>query len=100
MKYFYHVDDAIVRHDYKIITSKKKKEGDEKPKKIKTKPILAQKIFDAGILKDYSFEAIYTKLTRYEKNGFKREDIALTQAICKVLGVTKEELVFNRKQSL
>ena len=97
MKNFYHIDDAIVRHDYKIITSDKKEE--KKESNIRTKPVLAQKIFDSEILKDYSFEAIYTKLTRYEKHGFKREDILLTNAICEVLGISRDELVFNRKQS-
>jgi hypothetical protein len=80
------IDNAIIIHDVKQI----KKEPAEK--KIKTKRQLAKKLAKKKLYEG-SEVSIYTKLSRYEKDGFSTEDLELTSALLKVLEVTKEELI-------
>lgn len=82
----YNVDNCIILHDVKQI----KKEPPEK--KIKTKRQLSKQIFKKKLYEG-SEVSIYTKLSRYEKNGFRTEDKELTEAILKVLEVDKKDLI-------
>lgn len=89
-KYFLDVDNAIILHDVKQI----KKEPAEA--KIKTKNQLAKKLFKLKTLEG-SEVSIYTKLSRYEKEGFFSKDEALVSALLSVLEVEENELVKEMK---
>lgn len=80
------VDNCIIIHDVKQI----KKTPEEA--KIKTKRRLAKKLAKLKLVEGTDV-SIYTKLSRYEKEGFKTEDTELTTAILKVLEVEKSELI-------
>lgn len=88
MKQSYNLELAITLHDLKQI----KKEPPQK--KIKTKNRLAHLVFKTGIVEGTK-DSIYHKFVRYERDGFKREDEKLTEALIKVLGVSREELVIK-----
>jgi len=85
-KKYLNIDNCIIIHDVKQI----KKEPPQK--KIKTKRQLSKAIFRSKILSD-SESSIYTKLYRYEKEGFKSEDKPIIEAILTILEVEKEELI-------
>lgn len=87
-KRFLDIDNCIIIHDVKQI----KKEPAEA--KIKTKNKLARLLFKNKSLAGSKI-SIYTKLSRYEKEGFNTEDVELTTAILNVLEVSKDELVRN-----
>lgn len=83
---FLDIDNCIIINDVKQI---KKIPAEAK---IKTKRRLAKKLVK---LKLYSGTdvSIYTKLSRYEKEGFKNKDTELVEAILKVLEVDESELI-------
>lgn len=85
-KKFLDIDNCIIIHDVKQI----KKEPAQK--KIKTKNQLARQLFKLKLVEGSKI-SIYTKLSRYEKEGFKNEDTELTKALLEVLEVDKSELI-------
>lgn len=85
-RYFLDVDNCIILHDVKQI----KKEPPQK--KIKTKRQLAKLLVKKKLVEG-SEVSIYTKLSRYEKDGFLTEDKELTGALLKVLEVETSDLV-------
>lgn len=88
-KRFLNIDNCIIFHDLKQI----KKEPPES--KIKTKNKLAKKMFDLGLFEGTKI-SIYTRLSRYEKEGYYNEPTSFIEAILKILEVKKTELVKNK----
>lgn len=86
IKKFLDIDNCIIIHDVKQI----KKEPAEK--KIKTKRQLAKQLVKNKLYEGTEV-SIYTKLSRYEKDGFIAEDQELTKALLKTLEVDKDELI-------
>ena len=83
---FLDIDNCIIIHDVKQI----KKEPAEK--KIKTKRQLSKQLSKKKILSGSEI-AIYNRLYRAEKDGFKEEDKELIDVLLSILEVDKDELV-------
>ncbi len=83
---FLDIDNCIIIHDVKQI------QKSPAQAKTKTKRQLAKKLAKSKTVKGTEI-SIYTKLSRYEKEGFKTEDKELTLAILEKLEVSKEELI-------
>lgn len=49
----------------------------------------------AKVMKPEKANSIYSRLYRYQKDGFYTEDKKFTAKICTLLGVTNKELVIN-----
>ena len=80
------IDNCIMNHDLKQIKK------DPPGKKIKTKRKLSIQIVKDGKVEGTQ-SSIYTKLSRYEKNGFNKEDEKLIKAILCVLEVDRDDLI-------
>lgn len=80
------IDKCIMMHDLKQIKKEPAK------KKIKTKRQLSIQIVKNKLLEGTQI-SIYTKLSRYERDGFKNEDKELTKAILSILEVERSDLV-------
>ena len=84
-KKYLNIENCITLHDVKQI--QKEPAG----KKIKTINALTKLLIKKGLKR--SETAIYSKLQRYQDNGFTAEDVELTKALLKVLEVTKTDLI-------
>lgn len=68
-------------------------------KKTKTKRQLSKQIFKAKLMGDSTESSIYTKLWRFEKEGYTKEPTDLIDAILKVLIVSRADLIKDFKKS-
>ena len=85
------VDNAIIINDAKRI------QEEPAQKKTKTKRQLSKQILKMNLLPGLSESSIYTKLWRFEKEGYKKEPTELIDAILKVLNVSKADLVKTKE---
>lgn len=84
---FLDIDNCIILNDAKKI------QEEPAQKKTKTKRQLSKQIFKLKLMSDSTESSIYTKLWRFEREGFTTEPTDLITAILKVLDVKKEDLV-------
>jgi len=81
------IDNCIILNDVKKI----QEESD--CKKTKTKRQLSKQILKAKLMDDSTESSIYTKLWRFEKEGYTKEPTDLIDAILKILKVSRADLV-------
>ena len=81
------VDNAIIINDAKKI------QEEPAQKKTKTKRQLSKQIHKQNLMPGLSESSIYTKLWRFEKDGYKKEPTDLIDAVLKVLNVCRADLV-------
>ncbi|AGF91634.1 hypothetical protein Phi47:1_gp36 [Cellulophaga phage phi47:1] len=82
---FLNIDECILIHDLKQV----KKEPPMA--KIKTKNKLAIKLIKNGV--ELSKTALYSRLSRYEKDGYDEASDYIANEVLKILEVTNEELI-------
>ena len=87
MAKFLDVDNCIIINDAKRI------QQEPAQKKTKTKRQLAKQIDKLNLIPESSETSIYTKLWRYEKEGYSNEPTELIDAVLKVLMVSRADLV-------
>lgn len=90
-KKYLDIDNCIIINDSKRI------QLEPAEKKTKTKNQLAKKIFKEKLMKDSSESSIYTKLYRYEKEGYINEPTDLIEAVLKLLIVSRDDLIKERE---
>jgi hypothetical protein len=86
MKTFLDIDNCIILNDVKAIKEEPPK------KKIKTKRQLSKQILKKKLVEG-SESAIYTKLWRFEKDGYTKEPTDIIHAVLKILDVSRDDLV-------
>ena len=81
------IDNCIILNDVKRIK--------EEPaqRKTKTKRQLSKQILKLKLMPDSTESSIYTKLWRFEKEGYTKEPTDLIEAVLKVLNVSKDDLI-------
>lgn len=87
MKRYLKISDCI------ILSDSKKIKNDQQSETINTTRRLSQEMFKRGMMLGSSQPAIYTKLWRLEKFGFKWEPREVIDDVLKVLDVSKDELI-------
>lgn len=90
MEKYLNVDNCIILNDSKRITS------EPAEKKTKTKRQLSKQIHKKGLMPGSTESSIYTKLWRFEKEGFTKEPTELIDAVLKVLIVSRADLIKER----
>lgn len=89
MKYL-NIDNCIILSDVKKI------ENESTAKKTKTRRQLSKQIFKAKLMDDSSESSIYTKLYRFEREGYSKEPTDLINAVLKILNVSRVDLLKTR----
>ena len=93
MKKFLDIDNCIIINDAERI------QREPAEKKTKTKRQLSKQIFKLKLMSDSTESSIYTKLWRFEKEGYAKEPTDLIDAILKVLIVSRADLIKEFKKS-
>lgn len=87
---YLNIDNCIILSDVKKI------EQESVAKKTKTRRQLSKQIFKAKLMDDSSESSIYTKLYRFEREGYTKEPTDLIDAILKILNVSRVDLIKTR----
>lgn len=87
MAKFLDIDNCIIINDAKRI------QQEPAQKKTKTKRQLSKQIDKLDLMPGSTESSIYTKLWRYEKEGYANEPTDLIAAVLKVLLVSRDELI-------
>jgi len=87
---YLNIDNCIILSDVKKI------EQESAAKKTKTRRQLSKQIFKAKLMDDSSESSIYTKLYRFEREGYTKEPTDLIDAILKILNVSRVDLIKTR----
>lgn len=87
MAKFLDIDNCIIINDAKRI------QQEPAQKKTKTKRQLAKQIVKLDLLPNNSESSIYTKLWRYEKEGYANEPTDLINAVLQLLMVSRADLI-------
>ena len=90
MEKYLDIDNCIILNDSKRIVA------EPVEKKTKTKRQLAKQIHKKGLIPNATESSIYTRLWRFEKEGYVKQPDDLIDAVLKVLLVSSVDLLKQR----
>jgi hypothetical protein len=90
MEKYLDIDNCIILNDSKRIVA------EPAEKKTKTKRQLAKQIHKKGLIPNATESSIYTRLWRFEKEGYVKQPDDLIDAVLKVLLVSSVDLLKQR----